>query len=196
MKVIEKEGLDGFSFRKLAAALGCEAMSIYHHFPSKAHLMDALLDRFLAEAAVPPPGRTWEERVRRLAEGYRQVALRHPAFFPFVAVHRHNTPAAMKWLDEVVGLVGEGGFDPEMTARVFRVIGYYLVGALLDETAGYARGPSAAEPVSDAVAARDYPRIAPINPYFKPDQHKATFELGLEALLAGIRQFGAGRRSG
>ena len=44
-EVIEREGLSGFSMRKLAAALGCEAMSIYHHYPSQAHLYEALVDR-------------------------------------------------------------------------------------------------------------------------------------------------------
>ncbi len=49
LELIEADGLEAFSTRKLAAKLGCEAMSIYHYFPSKAHLMDALLDRLVGD---------------------------------------------------------------------------------------------------------------------------------------------------
>jgi AcrR family transcriptional regulator len=49
LALIEIEGVEGFSTRKLAAELGCEAMSIYHYFPSKGHLMDALVDRVMGE---------------------------------------------------------------------------------------------------------------------------------------------------
>ena len=39
LAVVEAEGLAAFSTRKLGERLGCEAMSIYHHFPSKQHLL-------------------------------------------------------------------------------------------------------------------------------------------------------------
>ena len=55
LEVIEREGLAGFSLRKLAAALGCTAMSLYHHYPSKGHLMDALIDRVVGELMPLPP---------------------------------------------------------------------------------------------------------------------------------------------
>jgi hypothetical protein len=91
-----------------------------------------------------------------------------------------------------------------MTARLFRVVGYYIAGAALDEAAGYAKGPSAMEPVPDDVAARDYPLITAVNPYFKPSEREASFALGLEILLGGIARIhrkmrrddaGEGRRS-
>jgi hypothetical protein len=74
----------------------------------------------------------------------------------------------------------------ETTARLFRAVGYYLVGAALDETGGYSKGPSAVELVPDEIAARDYPLITAVNPYFKPAERDTTFALGLELLLDGI----------
>src|SRR5213593_1929013 len=94
LALIERDGLAAFSMRRLADALGCEAMSIYHHFPSKAHLMDALVDLMLAEARVAEAGEgDWLERLRRTAHSFRAMALKHPKFFPFFAVHRLNTRA-------------------------------------------------------------------------------------------------------
>ncbi len=66
-------------------------------------------------------------------------------------------------------------------------LGYYLTGAALDETAGYAQGPSAADPVSDAYVTEHCPRLAAAAPYFKPVWWDSTFELGLESVLASMR---------
>ena len=63
-EVIEREGLAGFSMRKLAAALGCEAMSIYHHFPSVAHLHEALVDRLVGSLEMPDASLPWRQRMR------------------------------------------------------------------------------------------------------------------------------------
>ncbi len=57
MALVDREGLPALSTRRLGDELGCEAMSIYHHFPNKAHLMDALVDLMLAEASVAAAGR-------------------------------------------------------------------------------------------------------------------------------------------
>jgi AcrR family transcriptional regulator len=184
--LIERDGLENFSTRKLAGELGCEAMSIYHYFPSKAHLMDALVDRAVAGMTMPPAGLSWREQVRRVAYEYRAMAHRSPKFFQFMVLHRLNTPTALAMVDRVLAIFRGGGFGLEQAARLFRVFGYYVAGAALDETSGYAKGPSAAEPVPDDIVVRDYPDIAAVNPYFKPAEHEATFALGLDMLLEGM----------
>ena len=182
-EVIERDGLEGFSTRKLATELGCEAMSIYHYFPSKAHLMDALVDRAASEFVPPPADLPWPQRLLAVSRAYRDLALRRPRFFQFLALHRMNTAQALALIETVASVFRDAGFDAETAARLFRIWGYYITGAALDETGGYAKGPSALEPVPAEVAARDYPAITAFNPYFKPRHHEATFALGLDILL-------------
>jgi hypothetical protein len=111
---------------------------------------------------------------------------RYPRFFQFVARHRHNTPTGLRWIEDILKALRQSGFDAETTGRCFRAVGYYIVGGVLDETAGYAKGPSAMEPVPNEVVERDYPEVAAVNRYFRPDQHEATFNLGLDMLLDGM----------
>jgi len=186
LDLIERDGLRAFSTRKLASELRCEAMSIYHHFPSKAHLMDALLDRVVGELELPPADMPWLDRLRGAAFGFRAMALRHPAFFQAIAMHRMNTRVGLGALEGIIGIFRQGGFDDQMTARLFRAFSYFLVGAALDETAGYAKGPSAVEPVSDEVVRREFPLVAAAGPYFQPRHHEATFVAGIDMLLEGI----------
>jgi AcrR family transcriptional regulator len=186
LALIDKEGVDALSFRRLGQELGCEAMSLYHYFPSKAHLLDAVIDRVIGALVLPPPDRDWIGRLRRACRSYRAMALAHPRLYPLMAVHRMNTSVGVRKLDEVIGLFREAGFDDATAARLFREVGYYLTGAALDETAGYAKGPSAAEPVSDAEIAAHCPNLLAAAPFFKPQHYEATFERGLDLLLEGM----------
>jgi AcrR family transcriptional regulator len=179
--------LTAFSTRKLAARLGCEAMSIYHYFPSKAHLFDAMIDRCINEMPVAPSGADWIERLRRVGFDYHAMALRHPGFFPFFAVHRLNIRTALAWLDSVLRIFEDGGLDAETRARQFRILAYYVVGACLDETSGYAKGPTAADKVPDAEVERKFPSIVAVGSFFQPQHHLRIFEAGLNVVLEGIR---------
>ncbi|MFO1107090.1 MAG: TetR/AcrR family transcriptional regulator C-terminal domain-containing protein [Amaricoccus sp.] len=186
LALIEREGLAGFSIRKLAAALGCKAMSIYHYFPSKGHLLDALVDHAVADLLpLPPADLGWRARLRQAALDWRRMVLRRPGLFLFLATHRMNTPLALRWLDDLLTLVRGGCVSEEEAARLFRAIGYYLAGAGLDETAGYARGPSTVTPVPPETMARDYPNVTAAARWFAPDEREATFLRGLDALLDG-----------
>ena len=182
-EVIEREGLSGFSMRKLAAALGCEAMSIYHHFPSQAHLYEALVDRQISGLMIPDSSLPWRERARIGMQEFRRVATEHPAFAPFIVVYRMNSPPCLAKLNGILGLFEDGGFGPELSARLFRAAGYYLMGAILDETAGYAKGPSAVTTVGAEELARDYPSVMAAGAYFGAGDFDKTFELGLEMFL-------------
>src|SRR3569623_3731429 len=115
LELIEAEGMAAFSTRKLAAKLGYEAMSIYHYFPSKGHLMDALVNRIVAtELPVISPGQVqWRALLARTAREWRTMALRHPALFPYLAIHRFNTPTALRFLNGVISVLTSLGLDHE-----------------------------------------------------------------------------------
>ncbi len=194
LALIERDGLEAFSTRRLGHALGCEAMSLYHHFPSKAHVLDALVDRVLA--ALPIPERTLPpaERLRQLARHWRAMARRHPRLYPWLALHRWNSATGVGFLAEILDTLHAAGLDDEAAARGFRALGYYLLGATIDEASGYARGPSSLQPMSQAELARRFPAVARAGRWFTPDAFELTFEQGLQALLQGLGLDGAAGR--
>ena len=185
LALIERDGLDAFSTRNLGRELGCEAMSIYHFFPSKQHLIDALVDHAVGSIVFAQEGSA-VERLRAAMRSYRQMAHRYAKLFPVIALHRLNTPTGVGVIEKLLVIAREATGDDELAARWFRVLGYYLTGAALDETAGYAKGPSAAEPVSAAFVERECPQLARSARFFQQDEWDTTFELGLEAMLAQV----------
>jgi len=184
----EREGLEALSMRKLGRELHCEAMSLYHFFPSKQHLVDALVDVAVDSVEMPPAGLPPVERLRRVCRAYRAMAHRYPRLYPVIAVHRLNTPTGVRFIERLLGLVRDATGDDDSAARYFRAIGYFLMGTGLDETSGYAKGPSAAEPASDEFIARECPLLARSARYFARAEWDRTFELGLEAMLSAVER--------
>ena len=186
LALVERHGLPGLTTRRLGTALGFEAMSIYHHFPSKQHLLDALVERAIGSVGEPPPNADPIERLRFLGHEYRRVAHRYPRLFPLLALHRLNMPAGVAFIERMLRHFHDALPDDKLAAQAFRLFGYYVIGAALDETSGYAEGPSAAEPVADAYIAAECPRLAAAAPYFKRPYFDSTFELGFALILDGI----------
>ena len=184
----DREGLDALSMRNLGRELRCEAMSLYHFFPSKQHLVDALVEHALGSIEFPDPGLPAIERLRGIFLAYRAMAHRYGRIFPLVAVHRLNTPWGVRLIERVLQAVRDVVGDDELAARYFRAGGYYLMGTGLDETSGYAKGPSAAEPVDDEFIARECPLLARSARYFQRSEWDRTFELGLEAMISAIER--------
>ena len=168
-------------------------MSLYHYFPSKAHLLDAIIDHVIGEFTTRPSGDDPLSRLRQMMYSFRALGHRYPRLFQLLATHRLNTPTGVRAIDEVMQLVRDVVPDDRLAAQWFRVLSYYVTGAALDETAGYAKGPSAAEPVSDAYVAEHCPSLAAAAPFFKPPWWDSTFELGIESLLAALRADSAAR---
>ena len=185
--LIESVGLEAFSLRKLAVDVGCEAMSLYHYFPSKSLLLDHLVDRSLKQVAFPPDHAEPLGAIKVVAREFRRVGLKRPKFFPYFALHRMNTPVGLLFLERCLRIFHRLGLSDQQAATFFRCLGYYLIGAVLEETSGYAQGPDSAgqQPDADDMASL-YPLLAKAGAYFSPDHHSAIFEQGLNALLAEL----------
>lgn len=185
MALVDEGGIDALSFRTLAARLHCQAMSLYHYFPSKQHLIDALVTICLAEVPVPGPELPFRERLHEFCLRYRAVALRHPGFAQILVTHRLNHREGLAWLDQIARMFDLPGSSAstERKATVFRIISYFITGAAIDEALGYAKGPSAAEPVPMEEAQRDFPAILGIGAHFGKEHHLGFYEEGLAVLL-------------
>src|SRR5437868_3365659 len=133
LRLIDRGGLEAFSARKLGGALRVEAMSLYHHFPSQAHLLDAIMDKLISGLPNPLDLPRSPERMRTCLTAYRELARAHPRFIPYVIMHRWNSAATLRYLEGLLSLFADEGFDAEMGVRMFRVAGYFMNGCAVEE---------------------------------------------------------------
>lgn len=191
LTLIEAEGLEEFSTRKLGRALGVEAMAIYWYFPSKDALLDAVVetlvgkleDRPSSSAHAAPPA-DFIEALRRVAYAYRRLAHAYPNAFPLLATRRFASEGAYRFLDSLFALAEAHGLDAKTTARFYRLVAAYCNGIALDELAGIRERDER----PDTLAARSQvPRLAKVFAWLGPDRYDDVFSFGLELLLKSLR---------
>src|SRR5258706_12286391 len=78
LQIVDEEGLEAISMRRLGEALGVEAMSLYNHVENKAAILDGVFERVLSE--LPPAKRTgsWKAALKERARALRAVLRKHP----------------------------------------------------------------------------------------------------------------------
>src|SRR5260221_9681399 len=112
--IVDRDGFDALSMRRLGAELGVEGRAIYRHFPNKAAVLAGVVDALLAELVIPPPSRVpWQAVFRKVSRAYRALLLRHPHAIPLLAALPLTDPAAARAAGGVMALWREAGFDGE-----------------------------------------------------------------------------------
>ena len=77
--IVDEEGLPALTMRRLAAMLGVEAASLYHHVPNKDALIDGVLVRMRAEIRLPDPiPSDWKDLMEAIFAEYGRVLSAHP----------------------------------------------------------------------------------------------------------------------
>ncbi len=198
LKLIDADGLESFSTRRLGAALGCEAMAIYWYYPSKDALLDAVVEALISRlpfepSGSPPAPGDWIDAFRKLAHGYRRIAHQHPHAFPLLAMRRFATEGTWRFLEGLFELARRGGLDDRTTARFFRLVSSYCSGVALDELAGLEEAERAASDpagvATQAAAAREaFPRLSAVAAWLEPTHYDDVFAFGLELLLEAIER--------
>ena len=141
LALVEEHGLPAFTIRRLGEALGCEAMSVYHYFPSKRHLLDALVEHVARRASAslrPISIRSTGCASSAGNTGRWRIAIRSSFLLP--PCTGSTCPPASAFIERILRHFHAALPDDQLAAQAFRIFGYYVIGAALDETAGYAAG--------------------------------------------------------
>lgn len=162
--LLDDEGPDALSMRRLALRLGVSTMSTYHHIADKDALVEGIADRIMDALERPAPDDSWPDAVRTLAWSFRALTIEHPAVFRVLLVGRRPN-ALLRTADDVRALLEQRGFDEQEALLVFRTFIRYLMGSTLVELGGTGGG---AGPRGKAAAERQ-------------------FGYGLEAIIAGVQ---------
>ncbi|MGW1722714.1 TetR/AcrR family transcriptional regulator [Streptomyces sp. NPDC002306] len=102
VRLLDAEGLAGFSMRRLAAELNVTAMSVYWYVDTKDDLLELALDQAFGELRLPGPdagdaadGAGWREQLRTLATEYRALLVRHPWLSPLAGRYLNIGPNSL-----------------------------------------------------------------------------------------------------
>jgi TetR/AcrR family transcriptional regulator, tetracycline repressor protein len=187
--LLDAEGLDGVTTRKLAARLGVQSPTLYWHLPNKAALVtaiaDAILDQEFGDMSPPEPDQHWPDWLSGLAERLRRALLAHPDGARVISASQLSvTMAAISEL--AMGTLVARGVPLRQARVIVLTVERFTVGHVLEEQA----------PRPDAAALKDFDLaafteqhptvVAAIGEYFRPGRTvDDLFRECLDVVIAG-----------
>ena len=106
LRLVDRDGLDKLSMRKLGAELGVDPMAVYHYIPNKAALLDGLIEAVMNELGVAPEREPdeavpdWLVRVFRIFWGNLR---QHPHALTVMATRPMTGDSAMRSAERILG---------------------------------------------------------------------------------------------
>lgn len=186
LALVDREGLDALSMRRLGVELGVEAMSLYRYVPGKAALLDGLHETILAEMSAPRRGRASIESLRAMARAFRRVLLAHPRAVPIFATRPAVTRASLRHVEAALAVLRGAGLDARDAVSAFQVLVAFVVGHALAEIGPVVSG-EAAEPPYEGLSKDEFPHLTAALADLGDHDAAAEFEVGLDLFLGGLR---------
>lgn len=203
--MVDEDGVNALTMRRLGARLGVEAMALYRHVNGREDLLEGVVDRLVSTLQIDPghqmePLDGWQAFLQWMAHNVRRLALEHPNAFPLVVTRHPAAPwlrpplRSLRVVEEFLDGLLDRGFTEQQAVRTYRIFTSFLIGHLLLESA--ARGAplspdgvpldegDASVPNDDAgLDVARFPTVARLSRELEQDHVDADFEESLEHLL-------------
>jgi AcrR family transcriptional regulator len=200
MELLDAEGVDALSMRRLGARLGSGATSIYWHVAHKEELLELVMDEVYGEVPLPDPEVVgWQDAVTVFAYGLRDALFKHSWAVSLISTKPSLGPNAMRLSTRMTAAFERAGFTGLELDYAGAALLSYVLGATAPEIAWRTmmdRSGLNGEELVDAMhetvrrAARDHPGL--VSRYEQYRDHNVdvtravSFDFGLTCLLDGL----------
>ncbi|MEU9079264.1 TetR/AcrR family transcriptional regulator C-terminal domain-containing protein [Kitasatospora sp. NPDC004745] len=191
--LLDQDGLDGLTMRRLATSLGVGPSALYWHYRDKQALLEAVAEEVMSgvadvDAALPP-----RERTAELARRLRLALLARRDGARVVSGTYVRQPNTLRFGEVAVRALAEAGVPAEETALAFFAVQDYVLGHVIEEQSREQQlATTDRSPVPDASATGDYAAIGAAIRHWADRTPDDRFEYGLRLLLDGLdRRTGA-----
>ncbi|MFI0734529.1 TetR/AcrR family transcriptional regulator [Streptomyces sp. NPDC021225] len=203
LELLDTEGIDALSMRKLGSRLNAGATSLYTHVADKGELIELVVDAVYGEIEIPEatdPAH-WREAATRCAQGLRSAILAHPWMASVLggAWVTQLGPNLMRLSENMLAVFEQAGLPAAETDPAVSALTAYVIGMATSEAAWLTTlarsGQSEREWVEQlwpAVedAAQDHPKLREQYAGLRGKDPRETrdekFDYGLQRVLDGL----------
>ncbi|GGB42139.1 transcriptional regulator [Flexivirga endophytica] len=203
LDIIDAEGVDAVSMRRVATEFGTGAASLYAHVAGKSELLAAAYELALTEVDDPDPDQPWQDMLREFAWGMYQLLRRHRDLAKLSFADIPTGPRALDGVEKMLSTMIDQGVSPRDATWLFDRLALYIgadafEGHVLRERFGAADGDDAAalkagtewiEQVRGYFAQlppERYPTVTANLDVMMNGDSEERFSFGVEVLIAGI----------
>ena len=196
LRIIDAEGLDALSMRRLGVALDVRAMAMYRHVRDKDQLLDLLIEGILREIEIPPLGGDWRDDTLAIARATRRGFMRHRHAVTLLASRPWVGPSGLAGIDAVLGVFRRAGASARTAVHAQFALGNFVTGFCAWEAANL--GARSEDPAARAetlaryrvfvtgLPADRFPNLTALAPQLIEGSLDERFEAGLGFLLDGL----------
>jgi AcrR family transcriptional regulator len=198
--LLERDGLQGLSMRRLAQELGAGAASLYWHVGDKEELLSLLLDRIVGEAEVPEPDpENWQGTVKELARSSRRLLSRRRDAAQLSLGRIPSGPNSLPILERNLAVLAASALPPRVIAYAADMFALY-VGAFAYEESIQSDAQASPEQIGAYWASlppEQFPVITRLAGELVAGGADERFEFAIELLVRGLEAMaGSGERRG
>jgi AcrR family transcriptional regulator len=196
LEIIDRDGADALSMRRLGAALKRDPMILYRHAPGKTALLDGVVETVLAQLSVDPADPDWTAQLRAVARDYRALALAHPNVVPLLVTRPLATPLALRPrgtlrpLEDLLALLIRAGFSGSDALHVYRAFFGFLNGHVLNELQELVENPDETDDLlrlgMHRLPLSEFPLLRSLAHALACYDGTAELERGLGVLITGL----------
>ena len=179
----DREGAEALTVRRLADGLGVHPTSLYNHVPSKAAILDGVVERLFDEGRLPSAVASWQEWVRAMAVFLRDMARAHPGAFMVLTRRPADNAVAYRQTELGIDAFVEAGFPLVTAVHSVRAVSLALLGLAINECPPTVEwsDPSAAD-----LAAAGFALLAAAADAVDGSDRDGHWDALVEALVAGL----------
>jgi AcrR family transcriptional regulator len=190
--IADRDGLGALTMRRLGSELGVEAMSLYKHVANKEEVLDGIVELIVGEIEIPSEGAAWREAMRGRAVSAREVLSRHSWAIGLLEARGAKGPAALRYLNAVLGNLRSAGFSIEYAVHAFWVLDSFVYGQVIQE-ASLPIGSSVevteeTGSIVEQITTDDYPHLLEVGEHALSSEYSVDieFEFGLDLILDAL----------
>lgn len=188
LRLIDQDGLDALSMRKLAAELKVTPRSLYHYVPTKDALLREVYKVVLSELELPnSKGNDWQSNLRQLARSFRALCGRHQNVAPYFLAGHDPVTRDTAIFEVLFNLLVEADVPEAQVISVSRSLVAFLTGYILAEFNEMFTAQNLRLRFDLAAKTPEaYPTLLSLPP--PPDSADEHFEGALELLIRGVER--------
>src|SRR6201987_1906303 len=196
LEIIDSDGIEGLSMRRLGEAVGRDPMVLYRHVPNKAALLDGVVEMVFEQLSLDTTRPDWAAALRNLAHDFRDLACAHPNVVPLLVTRPLATPLGMRpggmlrQLEDVLALLTAAGFSGFDAVLVYRALFGFRYGHGLTELQEVVERPEETDDVLRLGLHRlritQFPQVRALASALATFDGAAELDRGLDLLLFGL----------
>lgn len=184
---MERAGVEDFSLRAAARAIGCDPAALIYHFGSREGLERAVADRLHTRIVRLDPALPWRERLLGIARQYRALALAYPRTFPILMRYWTTGPRDLAIADDTFRALADAGVPHAVLPAAECGLYAALLGLCAAEAGGLVARPGP-ETIKEIMAEPELETMRSLLPQIRRLQSDQVFETTLGVLLDGISE--------